>query len=175
MRITNTHIYFFSKKDIFSNFAETPFTYTIEIDDMLGKRVDEFELNCSEQAYMYEKCLFFNQIELANKCIVTTNPKKVKSIGISIPNFDASEWSKVSFDYMYKVCLQKFSNNKEAKQALLNSKDKILCEGSPYDNIWGCGFYVWDDYILNENNWTGENRLGKVLMKVRGELFQQKS
>jgi ribA/ribD-fused uncharacterized protein len=57
--------------------------------------------------------------------------------------------------------------NKNLKEKLLETGDKILVEASPIDLIWGVGLHEDDDKILDEANWKGENRLGKVLMKVR--------
>lgn len=170
MRITDTHVYFFTSKDIFSNFAKTPFIYERKSTDMLGEHITRYELACSEQGYMLEKCLYFNQIELYEKCIITTDPKTVKLLGRKIPNFDSEKWDKVKFDIMYKVCLAKYFNNIEAKQALLNTDNKILVEASPFDITWGCGYSKYDDSILLEKNWTGENRLGEILMKIREEI-----
>ena len=33
----------------------------------------------------------------------------------------------------------KFSQDEDLKEYLLNTKDKILVEASPYDSIWGIG------------------------------------
>lgn len=170
MRETNTHIYFFSRDDIFSNFAVTPFLYEKKSDDMFGVRGESVFFQCSEQGYMYEKCLFFNRFGMAKNCIDVTDPRDVKRIGRSIPNFNDERWNEVSFDKMYDVLMCKFSNNKEAKEELINSGNKILVEASPYDKIWGCGIGVDDDDVLQEENWTGENRLGEVLMKVREDI-----
>jgi len=171
MRITDTHIYFFSVADVFSNFYPAPFLYRKKVNDILtGEITQEYLFNNSEQAYMFEKCMFFNQLELAEKCINEIDPKKVKNIGRSIPNFDAEKWDKISFGVMYNVCLHKYTFNKEAHKTLVDSGDRTLVEASPYDNKWGVGISASDDQILFEENWTGENRLGKVLMKTREKL-----
>jgi ribA/ribD-fused uncharacterized protein len=167
MRITDTHIYFFTKQDIFSNFAYSPFIYEREIKSILGKDIQKIYFECSEQGFMFEKCMFFEQYEMAEKCIKETDPKKVKEIGRSIPNFDKDRWDKVSFDKMYNICYSKYNFNKIAREELLNTGDKILVEASPWDLIWGVGLSKNDDNILQEENWKGENRLGKVLMKIR--------
>ena len=170
MRITDTHIYFFSGKSPFSNFAITPFTYHAVKTDFLNKNERYIDFKCSEQAYMYEKCMFFKQPEMAENCILEINPIEVKKIGRRIPNFRQDMWNQFSFDIMFNVCKQKFSGNIDARKELIASGDKILVEASPYDRIWGVGLSELDDNILQEENWTGENRLGKVLMKVREKL-----
>lgn len=42
------------------------------------------------------------------------------------------------------------------------------------DKLWGIGLYASDDRVLDESKWQGENRLGKVLMRVRDQLLQQR-
>ena len=170
MREIDTHIYFFTKEDIFSNFATTPFIYEKKIKDIFGERTDKYYLDCSEQGYMFEKCLYFGQLEMAQKCIETRNPKEVKNIGRSIPNFNAEIWNKVSFDKMYNVLMSKYTSNQESKISLIKSGNKTLVEASPYDLVWGVGLSKYNDDILQEEYWRGENRLGNVLMKVRKDI-----
>ena len=38
---------------------------------------------------------------------------------------------------MIEVLRAKFSQNEDLKQILLETGDRILVEGSPYDKIWG--------------------------------------
>lgn len=50
---------------------------------------------------------------------------------------------------------------------LLDTGDRVIVEGSPYDPIWGVKL-AWDsNEILDERNWKGSNLLGKALMEVR--------
>ena len=47
-------------------------------------------------------------------------------------------------------------------------------EANGKDKLWGIGLYASDDRVLDESKWRGENRLGKVLMRVRQILREQK-
>ncbi len=60
---------------------------------------------------------------------------------------------------MYKALLAKFSQNEELKDLLEMTRNRELVEDSPYDSYWGVG-----------GAGSGENRLGKLLMKVRDDL-----
>ena len=71
---------------------------------------------------------------------------------------------------MVEVLRAKFSQNEDLKQILLETGDRILVEGSPYDKIWGVKIDWQDDKILDEKNYKGLNLLGKALMQVRREL-----
>lgn len=60
---------------------------------------------------------------------------------------------------MYEICKAKFSQNTELKKRLLSTGNEHLEEG----NTWG-------DKIWGTVNGVGENRLGKILMRIREEL-----
>ena len=60
---------------------------------------------------------------------------------------------------MYEIVLAKFTQNPDLKEKLLATGDEHLEEG----NTWG-------DTIWGTVDGVGENRLGKILMRVRDEL-----
>ncbi|MCP4177219.1 MAG: NADAR family protein, partial [bacterium] len=75
----------------------------------------------------------------------------------------------------YKIVIDgnvlKFRQNKALSVFLLNTKDKVLVEASPYDRIWGIGISPDDENIVNPYLWKGENLLGFGIMEVRDILF----
>jgi len=73
------------------------------------------------------------------------------------------DWDTAKFDVMERCVLYKFSNHPELKQKLLDTGDAELIEG----NTWG-------DRIWGVYQGEGENRLGKILMKVREQLKEAK-
>lgn len=173
VRETDTHIYFFTKEDFLSNFYYSPFEYSYNSNSIF-ESISIVKVNYSEQAYMFEKCRFFNDIEKAYKCIECGDALESKKIGMSL-KIDREKWSEVMFDIMYNICYQKFSSNNDIKKMLLKTGNKILVEGSPYDITWGVGISKHDDSILQEINWKGRNLLGEILMKVRSELRKKRS
>ena len=66
--------------------------------------------------------------------------------------------------------IHKFSKNEELGSFLKGTKDRILVETSPVDNIWGIGLASYDPGVYNPNLWKGKNLLGFALMDVREEL-----
>ncbi len=69
------------------------------------------------------------------------------------------DWEAVKIEVMYKALLAKFSQNEELKNLLEMTRNRELVEDSPYDSYWGVG-----------GAGTGENMLGRLLMKVRDDL-----
>lgn len=158
MRITDTHVYFYS--GIYSNW------HPITIED----NISNLTFNNTEQAFMYYKAKFFEDEEIAHKISLCSDPKGVKELGRQIFGYDDIAWGAVRFGIMKWVNYMKFSQNDNFKKELLGTGDKILVEASPYDSIWGVKMQKWDDDILIESNWKGQNLLGKVLMEVRSML-----
>ena len=74
---------------------------------------------------------------------------------------------------MLKACLSKFSQNKVLFDKITDPSldGKKFVEASPVDGIWGVRLGEADPLILDEKNWNGENRLGKVLDEVRRMLL----
>lgn len=157
-RVTDTHIYFWN--GIFSQWHRLGF-----ID--LTSPAQEY--NCAEQYMMAKKAETFGDEVSLKKIMNTKDARKQKALGRKVSGFDPAEWDKVKFDVVVQANRLKFSRP-IPKQMLLNTKDKIIVEASPYDKIWGIGLHFDDDDVLDESLWQGENLLGKAIMQVREEL-----
>lgn len=135
-----------------------------------------FTWSSAEQAYQAEKAMFFDDYSAFYKILSTDSPKEAKKIGQTVSGFDKELWSKANFDIMYDIVYQKFAQDENLKNIILSDefKGKHFVEGSPVDGIWGVKV-SWDDpRIDDESNWNGENRLGRVLDKVRDALLENK-
>lgn len=100
-----------------------------------------------------------------------TNPKDIKALGRRINPFDEDTWVKHREGIVYFGNSFKFGQNEELKKKLLETRDLILVEASPFDRIWGIGFRESKAMKVMED-W-GLNLLGEALMKVRKELAEQ--
>ncbi|MFA5207571.1 MAG: NADAR family protein [Candidatus Paceibacterota bacterium] len=161
-RITDKYVFFWNGE--FSNWFECKFPF------IKYKGLTFFN---SEQAFMWEKAIFFGDMEIAKKIVETPNPKENKILGRKVKNFDKNKWLREGYEIMIAVNLAKFGQNSRLKAILLSTEDKIIVEASPYDTIWGIGLHWEDDRVLDEKNWRGMNLLGKALMEVREKLGGQ--
>jgi ribA/ribD-fused uncharacterized protein len=156
-RVTNTHVYFWGDPTL-SNWGPAEFNHK-------GKVFQN-----SEQAFMYEKAMYFDDKEIAQKILENDNPSTVKNLGRKVKNFKVESWSQASYECMIDVCYAKFKQNEALGEILLSTGNKTLVEGSPYDKLWGVGLHWASEEILDEANWKGQNLLGKALMEVRKML-----
>lgn len=119
----------------------------------------------SEQRFMYQKAMLFNDFEIAEQILNETDVRKIKALGRKVEGFDNNLWDKYKEDFMFNACYAKFSQNDKLRDFLLSTGNCEIVEASPVDNIWGIGFSS-DKAMENIDKW-GQNLLGKCLMKVR--------
>jgi ribA/ribD-fused uncharacterized protein len=72
-------------------------------------------------------------------------------------------WETLKFEVMEQCVRYKFTHNPQLKQMLLDTGDAVLEEGN-----------TWEDRVWGIYRGEGENRLGKILMKVRGEIRSER-
>mgnify|MGYP002413436317 CR=1 FL=1 len=128
------------------------------------------EFNCVEQAFMYFKAIEFSDPVTAAKIYAEKNAKAQKQLGRQIIGFKQERWDLVKQQIMFKCCLQKFIYNDDLRRILFVTRDKMICESSPKDLVWGNGLHISDPNILDKSKWPGQNLLGKCLIRVREYL-----
>ena len=99
VRETKTHIYFWNS--VFSNFYLIEFEYK------------DHTFACTEQAFMWEKAIYFKDYDIAEEILRTTVPIEVKRLGRKVKNFDSEIWMDVCQDYMFAVNLEKWKLMKD--------------------------------------------------------------
>ena len=73
-----------------------------------------------------------------------------------------SDWEEVKREVMYVALYAKFTQHSDLKKSLLGTGDRLLVKHTERDRYWGDG-----------GDGRGENHLGKLLMKLRQELFEE--
>lgn len=126
--------------------------------------------NCMEQYMMSKKALLFDDKEVNDMIMNESNPKRIKALGRNVRNFDEALWDELKYTIVLNGNWRKFSQNKDLRDYLISTKDKILVEASPYDNIWGIGMSAQDEHADCADKWKGTNLLGFALTEVRDEL-----
>ena len=69
------------------------------------------------------------------------------------------DWEDIKTQVMEEICRSKFEQNPNLKDKLLKTGEAVLQEGN-----------TWNDKTWGMVDGVGENRLGKILMKLRDEF-----
>lgn len=72
------------------------------------------------------------------------------------------DWDKVRDQVMYEVVFEKFLQNSKIRERLIATGEAMLVEGN-----------TWNDRYWGVCNGIGQNKLGKILMRVRSEFLQK--
>lgn len=111
----------------------------------------------NEAAFQSAKTLDLN----VRQKFANLNPSTAKRKGRHIQL--RHDWEKVKYEIMYEIVRAKFTQNEDLKLKLLSTGEEYLEEG----NSWG-------DRIWGTVNGKGQNNLGKILMRVRNEIRNNK-
>ena len=107
----------------------------------------------SEAAYQAAKTNVFQQ----KVWFLNLDPGPAKRLGKNIQL--RPDWEEAKDQIMYDICKAKFTQNPDLAKLLLETGDEELIEG----NTWG-------DRVWGQVDGVGENKLGKILMRIRKEL-----
>lgn len=90
---------------------------------------------------------------------INLNASQARKLGKTVQL--RKDWEEKKDNVMYEIVKRKFTINKELQQKLLETKEEELVEGNWWhDTYWG----------VDSKTGVGQNKLGKILMKVREEV-----
>ena len=128
------------------------------------------EFSSMEQYMMYCKAMCFHDETIAKQILQTDDVTRIKELGRLVSNYNDQIWSGMRQIIVYEGLVEKFSQNQELSDALLNTGDAFLAECAVKDKVWGIGLSMTDPKRLEPSLWRGQNLLGFALMMVRKKL-----
>ena len=115
--------------------------------------------NTSEHYFQAAK-FFDTDPEWAQKITETTWPSEAFKLGKSREHKIHPDWDNgLALKHMGIVLREKFKQNKEVCDQLLETGDAYIVERADWDDVWGDGKDRW-----------GKNQLGRLCMKIRNEI-----
>ena len=132
--------------------------------------IDGIRYFCVEQYMMAKKALLFNDLDVYQKIMASTDPGECKDLGKLVRNFNSSTWDSCKYEIVYNANYAKFHQNPELMAKLAATGAAVMAEASPLDKIWGIGMTADDPDARNPQKWKGENLLGKILMEIRKQI-----
>ena len=149
----DNHIGFFGELNPFSNFHEAPFT------------VDGITYHSSEQFIQYKKAKFFTDDSSSKKILKASTSLECKQLSKEIINYDPQDWREHAGHLCEPGIFAKFHQNPILMNLLCATGQKMIVECA-YDRLWGCGIPLQDSTCFDEDKWSGDNLLGKILMRL---------
>ena len=145
-------IYFFKPNAPYGdlcNFSE----HGIEMDGLFYPTVEHYY-----QAQKFEDAEYQEEIRSA------ATPHQAKRLSRTASLSIKADWDQIKDEVMFQAVLKKFATHEDARNLLLSTADNLLVEKAPGDYYWGCGY-----------DGTGENKLGKLLCRVRKIIAEKSS
>jgi ribA/ribD-fused uncharacterized protein len=140
-------IRFFSQSEThreFSNFAP----FAIDLDGAHWRTVEHYY-----QAQKFTDAQIRQKIRKAEKPVIAKNLADKNKAAIR------PDWDAVKDEVMYRAVKRKFELHKTLRELLLATGEEDIAETAPTDYYWGVG-----------REGTGQNRLGRIMERIRAEL-----
>ena len=158
---SGTSTIFHGQHSPLSNFHYSPFT------------INGQEFQTAEKYIQYQKACYFNDIETAEKILISKDPFKSKTLSRNIVNYDNESWKHKAKSICYPGIQAKFEQNPLLAKFLIATKPMTLAE-SCYDKLWGTGMALHDKNALNESHWANIGILGSILMDLCDNILPSK-
>lgn len=113
----------------------------------------------SEHYYQAQKFVGTQDQTLCQRIHNAPSPEMAAAIGRDPIHSVRPDWDAVKISIMYKAVSTKFMTYGDIAEILLSTGEQIIVEKSPTDTFWGCGL-----------DGSGQNHLGKILMRIRQEM-----
>ncbi len=116
----------------------------------------------SEHAFQFEKFNYTSQQaqNVGQQILNAHTPREAFDVAQKNAHLIKRNWHEEKDSVMYEIVKSKFSqSSRHLRNVLLKTNNAVLVEASPLDSYWGYGA-----------NGQGENKLGRILMRVREEM-----
>jgi ribA/ribD-fused uncharacterized protein len=133
-------------------------------------QVDGTTFPTVEHYLQWSKAKQFGDAEAQAKILKTSSPKSVKTYGDKVKGFKEDEWNEKRDDLMRIALKAKFMQHPDLRAKLLSTGDRPIGEANARDKYWSIGTGADTSKAKIPSKWPGKNRLGQLLMELRGEL-----
>jgi len=132
--------------------------------------VDGTRYLTAEHYMMAEKARLFGDEAALAAVLAASTPELAKAAGRAVQNFNDALWLEKRWDIVVRANVEKFSQNPELAEFLLQTGEQVVVEASPVDKVWGIGLAANHEDAQQPRRWKGLNLLGFALMETRAQL-----
>ena len=155
----------FSEPDSDYGFLSMDWTVIINIGDNT--------YNNAYQAVMGEMAIFFDNTTAFEEIMSAKSPDEI-TYNSEEAGVEPETWNGQLDIVLNDVMRSKFTQHPELLEQLLQTGHKLLGACLDDDTIFGIGLSYDDPKAKDNNNWTGQNKLGEVLRLIRREAREAK-
>lgn len=123
-----------------------------------------------EQYMMYQKAVLFHDTESLRRILAMRDAAEIKALGRGVTPYVDSVWAGRRQIIVYRGLTEKFRQNPDLRNELIDTGDAVLAECAVKDRIWGIGLSMKDMRRFDLSAWKGQNLLGYALMEVRQDF-----
>jgi ribA/ribD-fused uncharacterized protein len=100
----------------------------------------------------------------------TWSPSTAKHYGRAVKGYDKKAWLKTCDAVMEMGIREKIRQHPSIEELLLQTESDVIAEVDKHDTYWSNGMDLAEPNINDMTKWTGKNKLGQILMKIRDEI-----
>ena len=126
-----------------------------------------------EHYYQAMKAVEFKDEDSLKKIMKTKTSKAVKALGNKVKDYNEEVWKAKQDEVMEKAVRAKFVQHPELREKLVETGDKTIGYADARDLYWSIGTSIGLDKAKSPSKWRGQNKLGKILMKLRGVFIEE--
>jgi ribA/ribD-fused uncharacterized protein len=150
--------FFFTRYSPFSNhYCGAPF------------QIGQHTYLCTEQRFFSQKAEYLGDRYRFDMIMAEKDPVKMLDASKKIENLTGNDWCDVEYEVMLRANREKYTQNKQARAALLSTGNTNLAECNGNCKKWGIGFAMSDPDREKNALWGG-NWMGQILSILRDEF-----
>lgn len=157
-------VFFFAGNPALNEFKEFSNMYEAPI------QVDGTTFPTVEHYFQWAKARQFGDAAAQTKILKTASPKSVKSYGKKVVGFDEEAWNETKDQVMRTAVKAKLMQHPAILAKLRETGTRPIAEADPRGKYWGIGTSADTSKAKSPDRWPGKNKMGQILMELRGEL-----
>lgn len=165
------------ERAVFSQWYPQDFIWTMapvpQVDGDFWNVLRQYTFNCREQWMMAWKAAVFRDMGCLLDILAENDPRKIIKLGRTIKGFNGQIWDGYKYAIVLAGNYEQFTQNQEMRQVLQATGNRQIVEAAWYDKVWGIGLREAQAKVTPQDQWPGQNLLGKALMETREILASE--
>jgi ribA/ribD-fused uncharacterized protein len=143
--------------------------------NMSGHRidVDGSQFPTVEHYFQAMKAKEFKDDEVYEKIVNAKSAKAAKALGKKVKGFEKEIWDSKKDDIMRIGIRTKFIQHPELRKQLQETGERIIGEADARNTYWGIGTSQTSEKSKHPDKWRGQNKIGKLMMDLRKEFYEE--